>query len=305
MAGRFTVTVVVALTFAVHCAEAYAAEPQRLTTDGMQKMDPVFRTGGREIVFTRLETPYLLCLMRMPLESDALGRISPGKIERIHGDAKTNESEASYSADGRWLVFQQTDGNLHLRLVIRDEQNGQEVQFNPGDGFAGVRAPMVAPDGSCVLYSLPDGGGQQIVALGIDGRNPQPLTGSLGINNWPRFSPDGRHIAFGSTRDGNYEIYRMNANGSQPQRLTNDPHQDMRPAWSPDGRRIAFTSARDGNYEIYVMRADVSHLVRVTNHPERDDYAAWHPDGRRLLILSERDGQHDFYLVDAPSDEGE
>jgi Tol biopolymer transport system component len=238
--------------------------------------------------------------MRLTVES---GTAHSGNGERLHPDAKTNEWESTFTPDGRYAVFQQNDGNLHARLVIRDRRSGQEVQFNPGGGFAAVRCPSVAPEGSRVVYSFADGAGQQIFALGIDGQNPRSLTSSLGINNWPRFSPSGKQIVFGSTRDGNYEIYRMNADGSQPVRLSNDPHQDMRPSWSPDGRRIAFTSGRDGNYEIYVMRADGSGVQRVTNHPERDDYPVWHPDGRRLLVVSERDGRHDLYLIDAPSED--
>ncbi len=301
----------IALIAALFGTISSAAEPQRLTTDGTLKMDPVFVDGGRQIVYTRLEKPEQLCLMRLTLEPDAApsgsdqpGKSAAGKNERLHSDAKTNEWEATYTPDGRWLVFQQNDGNLHVRLVIRDNRSGGEVQFNPGGGFAAVRTPCVAPDGSRVVYSFADGNGQQIFALGIDGQNRLPLTGSLGINNWPRFSPDGRQIVFGSTRDGNYEIYRMNADGSQPARLSDNPYQDMRPAWSPDGRRIAFTSGRDGNYEIYVMRADGSNVQRVTSHPERDDYPVWHPDGHRLLVISERDGRHDLYLIDAPQDEG-
>ena len=290
-----------ALLFSPAGTPTIAAEPQRLTTDGSLKMDPVFLDGGRQIVFTRQEKPTQLCLMRQAIDS---GRGEPGKVERLHPDAKTNEWEATVTPDGHYLVFQQNDGNLHVRLVIRDQRSGQEVQVNPGGGFAGVRAPSLAPDGSRLAYSFADGAGQQIFALGIDGQNPQPLTSSLGINNWPRYSPDGRQIAFGSTRDGNYEIYRMNPDGSQPQRLSDNPFQDMRPAWSPDGRRIAFTSGRDGNYEIYVMRADGSGVQRVTNHPERDDYPIWHPDGRRLLVVSEREGRHDLYLIDAPADDG-
>jgi hypothetical protein len=50
-----------ALLFSPLGTLAIAAQPQRLTTDGTLKMDPVFVNDGREIVFTRLETPNQLC----------------------------------------------------------------------------------------------------------------------------------------------------------------------------------------------------------------------------------------------------
>jgi len=246
---------------------------KRLTSDGRQKMDPVFIRDGEDLIFTLFESPTQMSLMRLTLAS--------GAVERLHPQATTSEFEAAFSPDGRYYAFVQSRANLNLKLVIRDTKLTKDAVFDPGGGFAGVRKPSIARDNR-VIFSIPSATGQQIASVDIQGQDRKELTQS-GINNWPTFSPDGRLIAFGSSRDGNFDIYVMDAAGGNVCRLTQSPGLDIRPAWSPDGRRLAFTSNRDGQYEIYVMNADGSGQQRVTHHPERDDYAAWHPDGKRLV----------------------
>jgi TolB protein len=263
----------------------------RLTHDGRMKMDPVFVRGGDEIVFTVQEVATRLSLVRL--------KLADGSVERLHPQAQTSEFEAGFSPDGRYYAFVQNRGNLNLKLVIRDTQRNKEAVFDPGGGFAGMRKPTIAPDGSRVVFSIPSPTGQQVDAVNLAGQDRTNLTQG-GLNNWPAFAPDGRHIAFGSSRDGDFEIYVMNADGSGVRRLTHSPGLDMRPAWSPDGRRLAFTSNRSGRYEICVMNADGSGVRRLSNQAERDDYAAWHPNGRQLVIVSERQGRSDLYLVDVP-----
>jgi len=274
-------------------ALSHAAEPVRLTTDGHLKSDPVFVRQGDElcVIYTIQETPVRFSLMRL--------RLRDGSSERLHPQAATAEFEATFTADGQRYAFVQSRANLNLLLMIRDLKQNKDSIFDPGSGFAGMRRPSFAPDGSRIVFSIPVPTGQEIATVNNQGQDRKSLT-STALNSWPAYSPDGKYIAFGSNRDGDYEIYVMNADGSAIRRLTHSPGLDARPAWSPDGKRIAFTSNRDGDYEIYVMNADGKNVRRVTRHPERDDYAAWHPDGRHLVIVSERAGKFDLYLVEAP-----
>jgi Tol biopolymer transport system component len=265
-----------------------SSKEQRLTNDGRMKMDPVFIKDGAELIYTVQESPTQMSLMRL--------KLADGSSERLHPDATTAEFEATFAPDGRFYAFVQSKANLNLKLIIRDTKQGQENVFDPGGGFAGMRRPSFAPDGSRVVFSIPANNGQQIHSVNNQGGDRKELTKSS-FNSWPAYSPDGKHIAFGSSRDGDYEIYVMAADGGQPRRLTNSPGLDMRPAWSPDGTELAFTSNRDGNYEIYVMKADGSGVRRLTDNPERDDYATWHPDGKRVAFVSERSGKVDIYLT--------
>jgi Tol biopolymer transport system component len=268
---------------------AFAAEPQRLTQDGRQKSSPVFREGGKELVYVEFSDAKLFQLRRLVL--------AEGKNELLHADVTAAEFEPAWSADGERYACLKLRGVLSVSIVVRDRQGKVLDEIQPGPGFCGFRSPTLAPDHSRIAFSYAERGTQQIFSAGLDGEDRRPLAESRGINNWPSFSPDGKSIVFGSSRDGNFEIYVMDVNGSNVRRLTNDPLQDSRPRFSPDGRQIAFTSHRDGNAEIYVMHADGSGQQRITINPERDDYAEWHPDGKHLVIVSERGGMHDLYLV--------
>jgi Tol biopolymer transport system component len=272
---------------------SYFDEPQRLTHDGKLKLAPVFIASGTEIVFAVHESPNLVALKRL--------KLSDGSEERLHPEVAAHQFDAAFSPDGRFHAYAMSATSPQLVLVIQDTAEKKQSIFRPQDARATARYPTIAPDGSRVVFSLSDVGGQQIASVNVQGQDLKRLTQSTGMNSWPAFSPDGRQIAFGSSRDGELDLFIMDADGNDVRRLSSGPGRDMHPAWSPDGKRIAFTSTRDGDYEIYVMNADGSGQRNLTNHPGRDDFPAWHPDGRRILFVSDRDGRSDLYLVDASS----
>src|SRR5262249_3377215 len=136
---------------------------RRLTTDGRLKTDPVFISGGDELVFTVLESATQTSLMRL--------KLTDGSVERLHAEATTSEFEATFTPDGRFYAFVQSRGNLNLKLVIRDTRQGKDAVFDPGGGFACIRRPSLAPDGSRIVFAIPTATGQPIVAVNIEGRD--------------------------------------------------------------------------------------------------------------------------------------
>ncbi|MDB5336239.1 MAG: exported protein of unknown function [Planctomycetaceae bacterium] len=271
---------------------ATAAEPQQLTRDGRQKSSPVFRDGGKELVYAEFNDAALFQLHRLVL--------ADGTNELLHAKSTSAEFEPAWSADGERYVFCKLRGVLSVGMIVCDRQGATLNEILPGGGFCGYRSPALSPDHSRLLFSYAERGTQQIYSSQLNGEDRKALTESTGLNNWPSYAPDGRSIVFGSSRDGNFEIYRMQPDGSDVRRLTDHPLQDSRPRFSPNGQRLAFTSHRDGNAEIYVMNGDGSNLQRITQNEGRDDYAEWHPDGKQLVIVSEREGKHDLYLVAVP-----
>jgi TolB protein len=288
---RISLAILCCLAVAIYQG-ASAGQLEQLTHDGRLKFSPVFRDGGKELVFVELVNPTLYQLRRLVLAN--------GVNEPLQAASATSEFEPAWSADGECYAFCKTRSALSVSVVVCDKRGNKLGEILPGEGFCGHRSPALTADHSQLAFSYAEQGAQQIFSTRLDGSDRTQLTDSRGINNWPSYSPDGQAIAFGSSRDGNFEIYRMNANGSDERRLTDSPFQDIRPRFSPDGRRIAFTSHRDGNAEIYIMDADGRAPRRLTDNPERDDYPEWHPDGQRLVIVSERQGKHDLYLVDVP-----
>src|SRR3954452_14261249 len=134
----------------------------RLTKDGRWKMDPVVVRSGQEIVYTVQETPTRTALMRLNL--------ADGSTERLH-PAETSEFEPTFSADGRYLAFVQSRGNLNLKLVLRDTRLGKDSIFDPGSGFASIRRPALLPDGSRVYFAIPTPNGQVIASVDIQGKD--------------------------------------------------------------------------------------------------------------------------------------
>jgi len=269
---------------------ASAAEPKRLTHDGRIKFTPSFLNED-EIGFVDFEKPTLTIIKRLNLKD--------GTVTPLHENVDKQELEPAFSGDGRHCVFHRASGTLQTSLVIRDEQENEDIVIPPGAGFSGYRSPAFSPDGKLVVFSFADEGQQNLFTVNRkDGKERKQLTKLNRINNWPDFSPDGKHIVFGSTRDGNFELYSMKSDGTDVVRLTENRFQDVRPKFSPDGKHIAFVSTRDGNHEVYVMQPDGSDIRRVTRHEERDDYPFWHPDGKQLVVVSERNGSHDLYLID-------
>jgi Tol biopolymer transport system component len=269
---------------------ALASEPVRLTLDGVRKLAPTFAHDGATLLYAAHERPNQVALMQLNWHD--------GSREKLLPKVANHQFDPALSVDGRYLGYSRATTSPQSELVIRDRWEQREVTFRPRDSRATVRYPSFAPDGSRVVFSLSDLGGQQIATVDLKGANMTIVAPSAGTSGWPSYSPDGKQIAFASSRDGDFEVYAMRADGSDVRRLTRSPGRDVRPRYSPDGKRIAFASTRDGNEEIYVIDADGSNPRNVTCHADRDTDPAWHPDGRRLAFVSDRGGRCELYLME-------
>ena len=99
-------------------------------------------------------------------------KLADGSSERL-APASDHGRVRSHLHGGRPLLCLRPEpANLNLKLVIRDTKQNKDCIFDPGGGFAGMRRPSFAPDGSRVIFSIPANGGQQIHSRQQRGRRP-------------------------------------------------------------------------------------------------------------------------------------
>ncbi len=183
--------------------------------------------------------------------------------------ANVRDYDASYSADGKWIVFTserdgEGDGQADIWRVHPDGTGLERLTKDTSMEDAGV----LSPDGSKLAYVSTKGGARtaNIWVMDLKSRKARNLTG-----------------------DGNTE-----------------PHATMngyfRPSWSADGQWIAFSSDRGEKWQgaetgagaghshptsLYVMKADGSELRRVTNKPGTTyGTPRWSADGKKLVAYT-------------------
>jgi TolB protein len=164
---------------------------------------------------------------------------------------------ASFSADGRWIVFtSHRAGSADIWRVHPDGTGLQRLTDDPG--FEDQAA--LSPDGRSLAYVSSRSGQADIWILDLISHKTRNLTHHPAGDFRPAWSPDGKWIAFSSDRDrpracpnttrlgaGSFvtpqyrDIYLVRTDGSGLRRITNGSSETVgTPSWSPDGTRIVF-----------------------------------------------------------------
>ena len=220
-----------------------------------------------------------------------------------------HDTEPSWSADGKWIVFTSTrEGSRDLYTMRDDGTQLRRVTTAPEDDGYG----RWAPSGTKILFF------SRRVPSGFPALAPQTLgdlflinpdgTGTVNLTNtpqseewYPAWSPDGKKIAyvrsdygpgqFGGMYETSRRFYVMNADGSDQLVLFELPadHSADAISWSPDGKRIAF-SVLDRvsapfftDFLIFVADADGSSPKQLSQPDANERYPSWSPDGTRLV----------------------
>lgn len=197
------------------------------------------------------------------------------KLTRIV-DTPGYDAEASYSPDGRKIVFtSMRDGDQEVYIADADGKNAKRV--TRAKGYDG--GPFFSPDGKRIVYrsDRASNGNLQILVNNLEGTAETALTSDTGVLHWcPFWHPSGKWLIFTravhSEKDRpNYDLYLLpvdekaglsaDASKTPPNennqiRVTTDPAFDGLPVFSPDGKKLMWTSKRGGLEGAQIFIAD-------------------------------------------------
>lgn len=167
-----------------------------------------------------------------------------------------NDYNASFSADGKWVIF--TSHRKGSADIWRVKPDGTGLERLTDDPAFDDQAAL-SPDGNRLVFVSNRGGRANLWLLDLTTKKVTQLTKHSGGDFRPAWSPDGpdgEWIAFSSDRDSekpknkagfvtlhSTEIYLIRPDGTGLRRLTKDQKFAGSPTWSRDGRSLAVYEA--------------------------------------------------------------
>jgi TolB protein len=251
--------------YAIFGADADGTNVHRLTKergdpstpDGLFfQGDPDWSPAGTKIVFaSHREGKSHLYVMN-----------ADGTGTRRLTDANQDDTQPSWSPDGRWIAFAREGAIFRIPAA-----GGPARRVGSGPGSAAD--PAYSPDGTLIAYDyrMPGFSIREVYVMNADGTGSRRVTNIRQVSGYPAWSPDGRRLAFQSNAVGDHwEVYTVRPDGRGVKRVTVTATSAIQPAWTPGGD-LGF--ARDG--AIWVDRGQSE--ARLTSPKDNDSAPAWNP----------------------------
>ena len=248
---------------------------------GYKDDQPDWAPGGSLLAFTRCPSDDGPCaIYTIRADGGGLKRLSKPCATGAHETTCPDESNVSFSPDGRRIAFTQASGRIE-----KDRRVGAIIE----------RSAIVLMDA--------DGGGRRTVV------HSAPFAADL---MWPQFSPNGAHLVYereNSSRGrpaGKHALFVVDVASGEQRQITPWPlSAGDNPDWSPDGKWILFRSHDDdsGVSNVFVVHPDGSgrtQLTHFTKHGNVLTSSTFSPDGASIVLGSEGvGGNADIYVMTA------
>lgn len=238
-----------------------------------------------------------------------------------------DDSQPTFSPDGRWLVFCTNDGSGQVvDLAAINLETEERVTLTAGDSV--YLNPAFSPDGGRLAYSaaLPTGAFNVFVRGFADGQfvgdaiavtgdglwtSDRPTVGRRDMAIEPAWLPNGQELVFLSNRNvesGSGNLVRAPAVANGGARAT-VVHAETtlyltQPAVSPDGTQVVLASSRGGRspwlnlFRVPTVGGPATALTAFTHdafHPR------WSPDGRQIVFLTNESGLPALAILETDS----
>jgi hypothetical protein len=207
-----------------------------------------------------------------------------------------------FSADGRELVWIDTDGRSYSAFKIMDVATGRVTERYDVDGGSGVG---FTPDGRQLVYGRTNIWKtyyhyHDIYVRDRESGRERQLTSGLRARD-PAVSPDGRRVVFTTNDLGSMGLAVIPFEGGKHEVLYRgrDGDQIFAPRWSPDGRYLTYSHwRRGGERDIVVMEVASRTAQRITADRALDTDPMFSSDGKRIYFTSDRTGIFNIYCYD-------
>ncbi len=225
-----------------------------------------------------------------------------GRRLTFHGESNVNPR---YTADGKWIVWRQSDGKTRgrFRAMPTGGNIASAVDYavvERAGGFDLLRDGDMLVEQTRVYRT--NYNRQDLWVYDRATERMRALTYGLRARD-PAASPDGRQIAFVLNGEGRSQLAVMPMRPDGEHRIVfpgvDRYDQVTAPAWSPDGTHIAFSAWRKGGYrDILVVDVASGEVTELMRDRAIDADPVYSPDGRYLYYSSDRSGVYNVYARD-------
>ena len=240
-----------------------------------------------------------------PLNNDIFIADANGDHARPLLPNPANDYNASFSHDGKWIVFtSERNGSADIYRVHPDGSGLEQLTNDPSFDDQAV----FSPDGKKIAFVSSRNKQADIFILDIATKRITDITNHPGGDFRPSWSPDGESIAFSTDRDAkrimpvftlwhSTEIYTIRIDGSALTRRTKMDKYAGSPCWSPDGKQILFYEAtlqqvRSMNTVMKVNSSTQLSVINISDNSKqtiRKDtgekiYPRWFGDGSMAYV---------------------
>jgi Tol biopolymer transport system component len=249
-------------------------------------MNPSMLVAGAQRLFLTLGQVLIAAVLTGAEPNSAAERTMPVVITNLPFCAITNGIRASWSPDGRQLVFCRTFAHsveiydFHTRTNRLLAEEARDPYWSPdGKWIAYVRQPenVVVPTEEVLVIS-PEGGRPRLVYPG----------------NFMNWSGDSKTIYVNARQEKKLVACRLDALDADAKTLVENA-KNAYAMVSPDGSRIAMPAR--GEMQVLEVKTGTK-LYSVPMPGQPGGFAGWSPDGDRLVIGGVDQADLGAWLVD-------